>query len=217
MKENQIEPKQKILNTAISLFAQKGHSAVGIREIAREANVNISMISYYFEGKIGMLKMILNQFHDQYNQIFSDIKAVECSSEELVRQVVEKVISFIRTHTELTLVAFNVLPLDIPEIEDLKAQRVAELTRLSENLFKRFNLDITDPILMSVIGPALISIVLNHFRYQAVQKRVLNIDFDDSFYDKFIEMVTIFFLKGLTGIAEQKIKTKGDGYNENHG
>ena len=36
--------KQRILDIAIVLFAQKGYSAVGVREIAKEANVNVSMI-----------------------------------------------------------------------------------------------------------------------------------------------------------------------------
>ena len=59
-------PKQRILETATSLFAQKGYTAVGVREIAKNADVNISMISYYFNGKAGILEVILEEFSNRY-------------------------------------------------------------------------------------------------------------------------------------------------------
>ena len=75
MTEQQIkDAKERILDAAISLFAQKGHAAVGVREIARVANVNISMISYYYEGKIGILKAIIERFHDSYFQVWQRLK-----------------------------------------------------------------------------------------------------------------------------------------------
>ena len=43
--------KQKILNSATKLFAHKGFDAVSVREICKDANVNLCMISYYFGGK----------------------------------------------------------------------------------------------------------------------------------------------------------------------
>lgn len=43
--------KEKILAAATKLFAQKGFDGVSIREICKEAEVNICMISYYWGGK----------------------------------------------------------------------------------------------------------------------------------------------------------------------
>ena len=42
---------KKILFTAEKLFAQKGFDATSTRDIAKCANVNVSMISYYFGSK----------------------------------------------------------------------------------------------------------------------------------------------------------------------
>ena len=67
------EPKQRIMDAAISLFAQKGYAGVGVREIASKADVNIAMISYYFEGKLGILKAIIEEFFSHYSEILSDI------------------------------------------------------------------------------------------------------------------------------------------------
>ena len=43
--------KQKIIAVATKLFAQKGFDSVSIRDICKQADINISMISYYFGGK----------------------------------------------------------------------------------------------------------------------------------------------------------------------
>jgi len=56
------DPKLRIIDVATELFAQKGYAAVGVREIAKDAEVNISMISYYFGGKVGLLKYIIEEF-----------------------------------------------------------------------------------------------------------------------------------------------------------
>lgn len=49
-------PRNKILLTALELFAEKGFERVTVRQIAKEAQVNISAISYYFGDKAGLYK-----------------------------------------------------------------------------------------------------------------------------------------------------------------
>lgn len=53
--------EEKILNVAAELFARKGFDGVSIREICRSANINISMISYYFGGKKELYERIVNR------------------------------------------------------------------------------------------------------------------------------------------------------------
>lgn len=48
-----------ILHTAERLFAEKGFDGTSIRDIAKEANVNIAMISYYFGSKEKMLEALM--------------------------------------------------------------------------------------------------------------------------------------------------------------
>ena len=43
--------KERILESATKLFALKGFDGVGVREICKEANANICMISYFWGGK----------------------------------------------------------------------------------------------------------------------------------------------------------------------
>jgi TetR/AcrR family transcriptional regulator, regulator of cefoperazone and chloramphenicol sensitivity len=54
--KNNAEPRQKILLTALELFATQGFERTTVRQIAKNAAVNISAISYYFGDKAGLYK-----------------------------------------------------------------------------------------------------------------------------------------------------------------
>jgi len=202
------EPRQRILDAAISLFAQKGYAGVGVREIAKAADVNIAMISYYFEGKVGILKVILNEFHDQYYQVIKNIDIESSPPEECVRMIVHNMVDLIKENTERAMVSFNALPLDIPEIADIKAKRVSELIKAISGLANRYGLDPNDAVLISIIGPFLISTILAHFRFKPVQEHIFRIKFNDAFYERYKETIATLFLYGITGTAAQKQKQK---------
>lgn len=56
---NPIQTKQKILETALTIFAKKGFEGASTREICKEAGVNISLIAYYFGGKKGLYEKVV--------------------------------------------------------------------------------------------------------------------------------------------------------------
>jgi AcrR family transcriptional regulator len=56
------DTKERLLKAAKELFVRKGFSGVSIREIAREADANSALISYYFGDKEGLFKGVLESF-----------------------------------------------------------------------------------------------------------------------------------------------------------
>lgn len=60
-KINDENSKDKILITATKLFASKGFDSVSIREICKEAGVNLCMISYYWGGKQELYDSIVDE------------------------------------------------------------------------------------------------------------------------------------------------------------
>lgn len=54
--------RERLKEVAIRLFAQNGLDGVSTRDIAREAGVNISLISYYFGGKEGLYKAAVMEY-----------------------------------------------------------------------------------------------------------------------------------------------------------
>lgn len=68
-----ISKEENILFSAEKLFAQKGFNGTSTREISKEANVNISMISYYFGSKEKLFEKI---FEFRMNESLSFSKEV---------------------------------------------------------------------------------------------------------------------------------------------
>ncbi len=205
------EPRERILEAAVALFAQRGYAAVGVREIGKQAEVNIAMISYYFESKVGILKAILEDFFDRYSLIFADIKDLDISSDDCIRLIIRRIVEFVRGETNLALVGYNELPLDVPEIAQLKAKKVTEIISQLGWLMGRFNLDpVKDGWKMGIIGPSLISMVVMNFRLRPVMQRVFQLTFDDAYYEKLVETLSTLFLDGVHGIAAQNEADSGE-------
>ncbi len=78
--------KQKILNSATKLFANKGFDAVSVREICKEANVNLCMISYYFGGKKELYNAIIDDLIEKQTQYANTFLDLSCEPKSLSKQ-----------------------------------------------------------------------------------------------------------------------------------
>ena len=200
------EAKQRILDTAVKLFAQRGYAAVGVREIAAQAEVNLAMISYYFNGKVGILQQLLLDFHEQYYQAIKEVVDRDLTGEESVRDIVRSMIFFVKENYDLTLVMLNTIPLDIPEITELKKEKVGRLIEIISGLMQKFELDPNNKIFISMLGPTFISTISSHFRFRSIQQKIFDIQFDDAFYEKYSDFLGTLFLEGIKGISKKTKK-----------
>ncbi len=62
----QAKTKERIIDAAVSLFNAKGFDGTSVREIATKAKVNVANISYYFEGKEGLLETLVTTYFEGY-------------------------------------------------------------------------------------------------------------------------------------------------------
>lgn len=69
--KNKEQSKQRIIKEATKLFAHKSFEAVSIREICKNAEVNICMISYYFGGKQELYNAIINDLVEKQTKYVS--------------------------------------------------------------------------------------------------------------------------------------------------
>lgn len=75
----------EILQVAEQLFAEEGFDGTSIRDIAKKANINIAMISYYFGSKEKLLEaIVLNRISDMrlqlesiYNEVLPPFEKVD--------------------------------------------------------------------------------------------------------------------------------------------
>ncbi len=61
--------KEVIVDTAKSLFSQKGYDATSMEEIATQAGVPKSLIYYHFKSKEDLLNAIVGRFSSDYEQL----------------------------------------------------------------------------------------------------------------------------------------------------
>ncbi len=62
------DSKKRLFETARHLFAVNGYQATSTRDIADAAKVNISAITYYFDGKLGLYRAILADIANRVKQ-----------------------------------------------------------------------------------------------------------------------------------------------------
>ncbi|WP_432738551.1 TetR/AcrR family transcriptional regulator [Maridesulfovibrio sp. FT414] len=112
--------REIIFHAGTKLFAERSFNSVGIRDIAREAEVNSAMISYYFGGKTGLHKEIFSVFKDRVLNVVR--KSMEESSDhfELVDRNVEEFLKDARENRNIYLVGLRVLNHDSPELEEIR-------------------------------------------------------------------------------------------------
>lgn len=65
--------RDKILKTAVKVFAQKGFEGARMDEIAKEANVPKSLIYYHFKSKDDLLNVLMDNFIYEYIRILEQI------------------------------------------------------------------------------------------------------------------------------------------------
>ncbi|MCO5248502.1 MAG: TetR family transcriptional regulator [Chitinophagales bacterium] len=84
-------PEENILDKAQLLFSQKGFSGTSVRDIANEAGVNISMISYYFGGKNGLLTALVKSRLEIMKSHLGDlVENKKLTPQEKIELLIEK-------------------------------------------------------------------------------------------------------------------------------
>lgn len=77
-KTNSLESnaRQRILETATDLFAEKGYAGTYVREIVEKAGVSKPVLYYYFQSKEGLFYAILEWAADVQQKILNEIVEV---------------------------------------------------------------------------------------------------------------------------------------------
>ncbi|MCM3161500.1 TetR/AcrR family transcriptional regulator [Metabacillus litoralis] len=69
--------KDKIFETALDLFSQKGYSAVSIREITRTVGIKESSLYNHFKNKEQILESILTHFRTDFSKTMPPLEALD--------------------------------------------------------------------------------------------------------------------------------------------
>lgn len=121
--------RQKLLEVATRLFAEQGFSATSTREIAQEAELNISLISYYFEGKEGLYKAVIEDFaHNmraESERMLAHLDLENLSKEQFsfwMRQLISGMLTMKYSQKDLSLLLHREVIAGLPYAKDVFEQ-----------------------------------------------------------------------------------------------
>lgn len=94
------DTKERLLKAAEHVFAEKGYSGATVKEIADRAGVNISLISYHFNGKEGILKASVERFGRERLQDTQNYLTPAENIDDMKAKLRLWLIQFLRVHVE---------------------------------------------------------------------------------------------------------------------
>lgn len=86
--------EQNILDRALYLIAKSGSFNVTIRAIAKEANVNVSAINYYFRTKDEMLRLVKEFYIDNTIAAYEPLDNHDYTDEEKIISCANEIIEY---------------------------------------------------------------------------------------------------------------------------
>ncbi len=104
MSSDASDAKSHILNTSVQLFSTQGYKETTIRNISKVACVNVSMISYYFGGKDGILKEIVKGIAEGLSSLLSQF---DLNDMAVTMDVLKRLLSYLENHRSQIKILFN--------------------------------------------------------------------------------------------------------------
>lgn len=122
MKTKRENVEENIIRSAKELFLKKGYRETTMRVIAKEANVNLAMLNYYFRSKENLFEIIFDEVFNSMNESIMPIFLTDLS-------VLEKIERFISVYIDGLI--------ENPAIPNFIFQEVRRNPNILTNRFRR--------------------------------------------------------------------------------
>jgi AcrR family transcriptional regulator len=174
----------QILQVAERLFAEKGFDGTSIRDISKEAKINIAMVSYYFGSKERMLEALIYFRTSDLKIQLDNLLKEDLTPMEKINKLIDLYITRINKnrciyrilHFELTSVKRAI---DIKAFTEVKKRNLESLEQIIHEgqemgMFKK---DINIPLIPPTILGTFFHVQTNKFFYEDL----LNLKTDEAF------------------------------------
>src|SRR5699024_5937672 len=160
------------MNAASLLFFQKGFHGTSVRDIAEEASVNVSLISYYFKSKQGLLEYAITEYYETYLKGLEEViqQAESLPDVDKLKKVTFFIIQYKQDNLQLTCTIHRELSLDSVFVREMTVTYLAKenhfLSRIFYNIVSK---DVPDKelLFMQLKGMLVTPYLLyNEWKYQ---------------------------------------------------
>lgn len=174
----------QILHIAEKLFAEKGFDGTSIRDISKNAEINVAMVSYYFGSKEKLLEALLLYRTNDLRVKLENLSAEKLSPVDKIEKYIFMYLEKLNCNKELFKilnfeVSSNKRAMDLKAFTEVKKGNLATLTKIieegqSQNIFKK---DIQIPLLATTIIGTFIHFQTNKIYYS----EILELDTEEKF------------------------------------
>ncbi len=194
------ESRERIIQTAVTLFARKGYAETGLRELAATAKVNLAMINYFFGSKKELLKGILDTFFSGYLDIAREKLTDPGNIHDKMGRFIRGAIDYFDRHRDYLLVTITELPHDDPEIIDHKANWAKKMIDIiDKEICLPLAKETGRKIPPTCMGPMLVALMAARFIFAPVMDQVNPEATGKIDLTAYSEMIINIFLQGIAG------------------
>ncbi len=197
-KQQKPESKERILQAAIFLFARKGFAEIGMRELAARAEVNLSMVNYFFGTKKGLLKEILDSFLSGYLDIAREELMTDNGLHMRIERFVISAITYFGENRDSLIIAISELPHDDPEIIEHKAGWAKKMVAIvNDQICQPLIIEGGQAFPATTLAPMLTSLMASKFLFAPVMEEVGDKKQKTVSVENYSKMIVRFLLRGM--------------------
>jgi AcrR family transcriptional regulator len=199
--------RERIVSTAVRLFARHGYAGTGLRELARSADVNLAMVNYFFGSKKGLLKEILDDFLSGYLSVARETLQGDDEPQVKVCNFISAAVTYFSVQKEALIVTITELPHDDPEIIAYKAAWGKQMMEIIEReICGPFSPESENRLSTAMIGPLLLSMMASRFLFAPVLEHVQpEQDILQREYEEYAAVLSRILLHGIDGSGTEAL------------
>lgn len=200
------DARMKILAVSNRLFAEHGLHGISVRDIAKASGLNLSLISYYFGGKEGLYKAVMENYANQALKNLShmfEIQADKLDKKifiENIREFIRKFILMRKNGSDISIILYRERLSGLPfarEVYENTFSRigssVVELLRAAQKK-KIVKAEICPHDFILFLSEAILGYLNAHDCKTNFMKHCINIEKDE---EKLIDQLMMIFLQGV--------------------
>ena len=169
-----------------------------MRELAAKAEVNLSMINYFFGSKKGLLKEILDSFLSGYLDIAREELVSDNGLRTQIERFVGSAIRYFGQNRDSLIIAISELPHDDPEIIEHKARWAMKMVAIVNNkICQPLIVERGQAVPATTLAPMLTSLMASRFLFAPVMAEVGDKEMKSVSIENYTKIVVRLLLRGI--------------------
>ena len=108
MARTTLDPRQRLLDAGLKLFAGRGYAGTSVQDITEEAKVTKPTLYYYFESKGGLFQALVDQAMEERLRLIHEAAPPDKPTVDQLTDIIVNVTSFARRQPDLLRLSFSI-------------------------------------------------------------------------------------------------------------